>query len=77
MTKAPAGRGIFVERITLSKDGKSFTSKIKYDRFDTAGKPANGGGTATGKGVKLAFLASAWRSHRTSPNSGWYSERMR
>jgi len=51
----PAGRGIFVERITLSKDGKSFTSKIKYDQFDTAGKPSEGGGVATGKGVKLAF----------------------
>ena len=51
----PAGRGVFVERITLSKDGKSFTSKIKYDQFDTAGKPAEGGGEATGKGVKLAF----------------------
>ncbi len=51
----PAGRGVFVERITLSKDGKSYTSKIKYDQFDTAGKPAEGGGTATGKGVKLAF----------------------
>ena len=51
----PAGRGVFVERITLSKDGKSFTSKIKYDQFDTAGKPAEGGGEATGKGVKLTF----------------------
>ena len=51
----PAGRGVFVERITLSEDGKSFTSKIKYDQFDTAGKPAEGGGEATGKGVKLAF----------------------
>jgi hypothetical protein len=51
----PAGRGVFVERITLAKDGKSFTSKIKYDQFDTAGKPAEGGGEATGKGVKLAF----------------------
>jgi hypothetical protein len=50
-----AGRGVFVERITLSQDGKSFTSKIKYDQFDTAGKPAEGGGEATGKGVKLAF----------------------
>jgi hypothetical protein len=50
-----AGRGVFVERITLSEDGKSFTSKIKYDQFDTAGKPAEGGGEATGKGVKLAF----------------------
>jgi hypothetical protein len=52
---APAGRGIFVERITLSADGKSFTSKIKYDQFDTAGKPAEGGGAATGKGTKLTF----------------------
>jgi hypothetical protein len=49
------GRGVFVERITLSDDGKSFTSKIKYDQFDTAGKPSEGGGEATGKGMKLAF----------------------
>jgi hypothetical protein len=49
------GRGVFVERITVSPDGKSFTSKIKYDQFDTAGKPAEGGGEATGKGVKLTW----------------------
>lgn len=52
---SPAGRGLFVERITLSDDGKSFTSKIKYDQFDAAGKPAEGGGEATGRGVRLAF----------------------
>jgi hypothetical protein len=51
----PAGRGVFVERITVSADGKSYTSKIKYDQFDTAGKPAEGGGVATGRGVKLTF----------------------
>ena len=51
----PAGRGIFVERITLSADGNSFTSKIKYDQFDTAGKPAEGGGVAEGKGTRLTF----------------------
>jgi len=51
----PAGRGIFVEHITVSEDGKAFTSKIKYDQFDTAGKPAAGGGEATGRGVKLTF----------------------
>ena len=51
----PAGRGVFVERITVAEDGKSFTSKIKYDQFDAAGKPAEGGGVATGKGVKLVF----------------------
>ena len=49
------GRGVFVERITLSDDGKSFTSKIHYDQFDTAGKPAEGGGEATGHGVRLTF----------------------
>ena len=46
---------MFVERITLSDDGKSFVSKIKYDQFDAAGKPAEGGGEAQGKGVKLSF----------------------
>ncbi len=51
----PAGRGVFLERITLSDDGKSFTSKIKYDAFDTAGKPVVGGGVADGRGVKLSF----------------------
>ncbi|HEY5940978.1 MAG TPA: hypothetical protein VIT87_09160 [Gemmatimonadales bacterium] len=51
----PAGRGVFLETITLSEDGKSFTSKIKYDQFDTAGKPAEGGGEAVGRGVRLTF----------------------
>jgi hypothetical protein len=52
---APAGRGVFVERITLSEDGRTFSSKIRYDQYDTAGRPAEGGGEAIGKGVKLAF----------------------
>jgi hypothetical protein len=51
----PSGRGVFVERITLSQDGRSFTSRITYDQFDAAGKPATGGGAATGKGVRLTF----------------------
>ncbi|HZW05701.1 MAG TPA: hypothetical protein VFF65_01150 [Phycisphaerales bacterium] len=51
----PAGRGVFVEQITVSEDGRSFTSKIKYDQFGTDGKPAEGGGEATGKGTKLTF----------------------
>lgn len=50
-----AGRGVFVERITLSDDGKAFTSTIKYDQFGVDGAPAEGGGEATGKGVKLEF----------------------
>ena len=52
---APAGHGVFVERVTVSEDGKSFTSKISYEQFDTAGKLAEGGGEATGQGVKLRF----------------------
>ena len=51
----PAGRGVFVERIALSEDGGSFTSTIEYDQYDTAGKPAEGGGRATGRGTRLAF----------------------
>jgi hypothetical protein len=52
---APTGRGVFVERITLSENGDSFSSKIRYDQYDTAGKPAEGGGEASGKGVRLRF----------------------
>jgi len=51
----PAGRGVFLERITLSEDGRSYTSKITYDQLDAAGKPAEGGGEATGRGVRLVF----------------------
>jgi len=51
----PAGRGVFLETITLSDDGEAFTSTIRYDAFDQAGKPIEGGGTATGQGVRLKF----------------------
>ena len=30
----PAGYGVLIEKITLSEDGKSFKSTIKYDAFD-------------------------------------------
>lgn len=51
----PSGRGIFTERITLAADGKTFTSVITYEAFDTQGKPAEGGGSATGAAVRIAF----------------------
>ena len=51
----PAGRGVFVETITLADDGNSFTSSIRYDVLDAAGQPAAGGGEADGRGVKLSF----------------------
>ena len=34
----PAGYGILTEEITLSPDGKSYKSKIKYNVFDKTGK---------------------------------------
>ncbi|MGH2625168.1 MAG: hypothetical protein ACRDHY_00780 [Anaerolineales bacterium] len=51
----PAGRGVFVEVITLSDDGRSFTSRIRYEVFDPAGTPIEGGGEADGQGVRLSF----------------------
>jgi hypothetical protein len=51
----PAGRGVFSEAITLSEDGKSYSSKINYAAFDRGGKPSEGGGEADGQGVRLGF----------------------
>lgn len=51
----PAGRGVFVETITLSDNGQSFTSRIRYEVFDPAGNPVEGGGEADGQGVRLSF----------------------
>ena len=51
----PGGRGILVENISLTDDGKSFTSRIRYEVFDVAGKPAQGSGDAKGEGVKVEF----------------------
>jgi hypothetical protein len=52
-----AGRGVFVERITVSADGKSFTSKIKYDQFDTAGKTGRGWWRGDGEGSEVGVLS--------------------
>ncbi len=51
----PAGRGVFTEAISLSADGDTFTSAILYEAFDAAGHPVEGGGKATGRGVRLRF----------------------
>jgi hypothetical protein len=51
----PAGYGEFIERITLSKDGKSFTSSMKYTAFDQSGKPVEGGGEAKTRGTRIEF----------------------
>jgi hypothetical protein len=51
----PSGRGVFVERITVSADGQTFTSTMKYDAFDMKGEPIEGGGEAKGKAVRIQF----------------------
>ena len=51
----PSGSGNLVETITLSDDGKSYTSAIKYDAFDQAGKPAEGGGVGSVWAARPAF----------------------
>ena len=50
-----AGRGVFTEAITIAAGGDTFTSTILYEAFDAAGSPVEGGGTATGRGVRLRF----------------------
>jgi hypothetical protein len=48
-----SGRGVLTERIKVSDDGGSFTSTIRYEAFDKTGKPAEGGGTGTGRGSRM------------------------
>jgi len=51
----PAGRGVLDETITLAPDGRTFASTIRYAAFDIAGKPAEGGGEAEGRGERFGF----------------------
>ena len=51
----PSGHGVFTERITLSADGRTFTSTIRYEAFSQDGKPVEGGGEAKGRAVRIQF----------------------
>ncbi|HYM81604.1 MAG TPA: hypothetical protein VEY91_09360 [Candidatus Limnocylindria bacterium] len=51
----PAGRGVFSETITVSNDGKTFTSTIRYEAFDQGGESIAGRGDAKARGTRLAF----------------------
>ncbi len=51
----PAGRGVFTERIKLAADGQTFTSTIRYDAFNSKGEPAEGGGEAKGRAVRIGM----------------------
>lgn len=52
---SPAGHGVIVEKISLSGDGKSYHSTLRFDAFDPAGKPAETGSEATVEAVRITF----------------------
>ena len=51
----PGGRGLLIESIKVAADGNSFTSSIRYEMFDEAGKPAAGGGEGEGHAARMTF----------------------
>jgi hypothetical protein len=51
----PDGHGVLTEKITQSADGKSFTSRIRWDMFDVAGKTVESGIEGTGEGRRMGF----------------------
>ena len=52
---SPGGHGVLTEKITLSADGRSYTSSLTYDAFDQAGKPTESGSLAEGHGQRMGF----------------------
>ncbi|OGU77092.1 MAG: hypothetical protein A2V93_01600 [Ignavibacteria bacterium RBG_16_34_14] len=52
---SPAGYGILRETITLSQDGQSFRSIIKYDAFDLAGNQIESGSEAETEAKRMSF----------------------
>lgn len=51
----PAGHGTLIEIITLSEDGATYRSTVRYDAFDPAGKPAETGSEGTVEAVRMGF----------------------
>ena len=51
----PAGHGVLTETITLSTDGRTYTSTIKLATYDSTGAPIAGGGEGTGTGTRIVF----------------------
>jgi hypothetical protein len=51
----PDGYGLFIEKIKLSDDGRTFTSSMTYTMYDNAGKPTDASGAATGSGTRIGF----------------------
>jgi len=59
LTKAggflPAGYGVLTEKITLSDDGKSYKSTIKWDSFGQTGKQMTSGDEADAEANRMGF----------------------
>ena len=53
----PSGRGVFTERVELSRDAQTFKSTIRYEAFGLHDESLEGGGTASGAGVRIGFGA--------------------
>jgi hypothetical protein len=51
----PAGHGVLIETITLSDDGKSYKSTIKWDAFDQTSKQINSGDEADAEAKRMGF----------------------
>jgi hypothetical protein len=51
----PDGHGVLYEKISLSEDGKSFKSVIRWDAYDQAGKPTESGVEGAGEGTRIGF----------------------
>ena len=51
----PDGHGILSEKITLSADGKSFKSIIRWDSSDQAGKAVESAIEGVGEGKRMGF----------------------
>ena len=49
----PSGRGVLVERITLSTDGQAFTSSLRYEARDAQGNVSPGGGDGDGHARRI------------------------
>jgi hypothetical protein len=55
VAKPTRGYGVLSESITLAGDGRSYSSQLAYGFYDSAGKPAPGGGAATAVALKTGF----------------------
>jgi len=49
----PSGRGVLTERIKLSDDANTFTSSLTYEPLDPGGRSVAGGGSGTGRAVRI------------------------